>query len=937
MRRSHITVALVFSLSIVAACAGGGAAPQEAAIQRSAAKTPAAAAAQIDIPFEKFVLPNGLTLIVHRDEKAPIAAVNVWYHVGSKNEKLGKTGFAHLFEHLMFQGSENLHGEFFEPLEKAGATGMNGTTNHDRTNYFETVPKNSLDLALWLESDRMGHLLGAIDQAKLDEQRGVVQNEKRQGENAPYGQSQNVIIAATAPAGHPYSWNVIGSMEDLNAASLDDVKEWFRSYYGAANAVLVVAGDVDPKDVKARVEKYFGDIPSGPPITRPKAWVAPMEGTKRQTMQDRVGQPRITMVWNVAPWGDPTLDRLGLFGDVLAGGKTSRLYQRLIVKEELATDCRAGVNRRELGSQFSISVTAKPDADLAKVESIVEEELERLRTQGPTADELEGARTPLLAQFVRGTERVGGGFGAKTDLLAEGEVYGGDPGFFKKRIGNVASASIADVKAAGANATKDNGRFILTVLPFPKFQTTAAAADRSKLPEGGETPDAAFPKFERAKLGNGLEVVLVERHFVPTVEMQLIVDCGSSVEPENLSGLAAMTLNLMDEGTKSRTALEIGQIQERLGARISTGSGDDAATLGLSTLKANLEASLDLFVDVLLHPSFPQADFERIRKETLVRMKSSKLEPGAMASRVLPPLLYGRGHPYGALGGGSGTETTIGALTTQALADYYATWIKPNRAKLIVVGDTTLAELKPLLEQKLAGWKPGEATRKEIGPAQAIEKPVVYLLDRPQAMQSLIQVAIAAPPTANPQEIAIDAMNEFFGGSFSSRVNMNLREDKHWSYGARSSLRNAKGPRAFLVNAPVQTDKTKESLIEVKKELAEILGARPGTQAELDLVRSQQTLSLAGRWETNGAVLGSLAELVIYGLPDDHWTTFAGKVRALTTTDVDAAARTVIDPKRAVWIVVGDRSKIEAGVREAGIGEVIVIDADGRPVSNVNS
>ena len=330
-------------------------------------------ASKVDIPFTKHVLSNGLTLVVHEDHKAPIVAINVLYHVGSKNEKPGKTGFAHLFEHLMFQGSENLHGEFFEPLEKVGATGMNGTTNNDRTNYFETVPKNALDLALWLESDRMGHLLGSIDQAKLDEQRGVVQNEKRQGENQPYGLSQNVIAAATAPYGHPYSWTVIGSMEDLNAASLDDVKQWFRDYYGPANAVLVVAGDVDTADVKERVTKYFGDLPSGPPITRPKAWVARMEGTKRQVMQDRVAQPRITMVWNVAPWGDPSLDLLNFFGDTLAGGKTSRLYQRLVVKEELATDCRAGVNRRELGSQFSLSVTTRPDADLAKVEAIVEE------------------------------------------------------------------------------------------------------------------------------------------------------------------------------------------------------------------------------------------------------------------------------------------------------------------------------------------------------------------------------------------------------------------------------------------------------------------------------------------------------------------------------------------------------------------------------------
>ncbi len=925
----------VLSLSCLSvACAGPGRGGHlevstfEASSQRDGAPS---IAAEVDIPFTKFVLANGLTLIVHEDHKAPIVAVNVWYHVGSKNEKPGKTGFAHLFEHLMFQGSENLQGEFFEPLEKVGATGMNGTTNNDRTNYFETVPKNALELALWLESDRMGHLLGAIDQAKLDEQRGVVQNEKRQGENQPYGQSQNVIAAGTAPVGHPYSWSVIGSMEDLNAASLEDVKEWFRSSYGAANAVLVVAGDVDTNAVKAAVEKHFGDIPSGPPITRPKTWVEPMVGTKRHVMQDRVGQPRLTMVWNIAPWGDPSLESLGLFADILAGGKTSRLYQRLVVKEQLATDVRAGLNRRELGSQFSLSASAKPDADLARVEAILDEELARLCREGPSVDELERARTQQLAQFVRGLERIGGFFG-KSDQLAEGQVYGGDPAFYKQRIARIERASAADLRSAATAATQANGRFVLTVLPFPSYQVAAQGADRSRLPDAGTFPEAAFPAFQRAKLANGLELVLVERHAVPTVELQLLVDSGSAADPAGLSGLASMTLNLMDEGTKSKSAVEIGEIQERLGARLGANAGDDAAVLSLSALKANLGASLDLFADVLLNPSFPASDFERIRKETLVRMQSSKLEPNAMAARVLPPLVFGEGHPYGALGGGSGTEQSLAALSPEALAEYHARWFKPNNAKLLVVGDTTLAELRPLLEQRLGAWKAGEVPKKTLGPALTIAKPVVYLLDRPQASQSVIQVALAAPPTGDPADLAIDAMNTFLGGSFTSRINMNLREDKHWSYGARSGIRDAKGPRVFVVSAGVQTDKTKESMLEVQKELAEVIGARPGTQKELDEVKAQQTLSLSGRWETNGAVLGSLAELVRYGLPDDYWKTFAGKVRALDLAAVDAAARKIVEPARCVWIVVGDRNKIEAGVREAGIGEVIVIDADGERV-----
>jgi len=924
--------ASVLLLAAASACASSTTSVSVAAVEASApVQRQGSIAAQVDIPYEKFVLGNGLTLIVHEDKKSPIVAVNVWYHVGSKNEKPGKTGFAHLFEHLMFQGTENLKGEFFEPLESVGATGMNGTTNNDRTNYFETVPKNALDLALWLESDRMGHLLGAVDQAKLDEQRGVVQNEKRQGDNQPYGMTEYAICEGTVPEGHPYSWSVIGSMADLNAASLDDVKEWFKSSYGAANAVLVVCGDVEAQAVKGKVEHYFGDIPSGPPLERPKAWVAPMVGTRRHTMQDRVGQPRLYMVWNVAPWGDPSLERLGLFSDVLAGGKTSRLYQRLVAGEQVATDVRAGVGRRELGSQFTLTVSAKPGGDLAHIEAVVDEEIAKLCQGGPTPDELERVRTQQLAQFVRGLERIGG-FAGKSDQLAEGEVYGGDPAFYKRRLANIEGASAADLKKAGTDFVLQNGRFLLTVLPFPTYQVTKEGADRSKMPDVGTFPEANFPAFQRTKLSNGLELVFVERHAVPTVEISLLVDCGSSVDPAGRSGLAGMTMNVLDEGTKTKTAVQIGEIQGRLGARLGMGADDDWATLSLSALTTNLAPSLDLFADVLLNPSFPEADFQRLRKEALVRMQSSKLEPGSMAGRVQGMLVFGEGHPYGALGGGSGTEATLAALTTKDLADYHARWFKPNNAHLVVVGDVKLAELVPMLEQRLASWKAGEVPKKAIGPARTIDETVVYLLDRPQAAQSVIRVAIAAPPTGSPADIAIEAMNDFLGGSFTSRINMNLREDKGWSYGSRSGIRDANGPRVFAVNAPVQTDKTKESLIEVQKELTEILGARPATEKELSDSKASMTLSLPGDWETNGAVLGSLAQMVRYHLPDDYYRTYAGKVRALDVAAVDAAAKEIVVPARAVWIVVGDRAKIEAGVRAAGIGEVVVIDADGKRV-----
>ncbi|HVL40813.1 MAG TPA: pitrilysin family protein, partial [Brevundimonas sp.] len=397
----------------------------------AASAPPAAAAAtqerlaplpDVDIPFTKFVLNNGLTVIVHEDHKAPIVAVNIWYGVGSKNEPEGRSGFAHLFEHLMFNGSENYNTDFFKGTELLGATDQNGTTNTDRTNYFQNVPTSALDAMLWLESDRMGHLLGAIDQARLDEQRGVVQNEKRQGENQPYGRVFNAITAATWPDEHPYGHTVIGSMEDLNAADLPTVQQWFRDYYGAANAVIVLAGDITPEQAREKVERYFGDIPSGPPVTQPARMVVPMVGAQREIMYDRVGQPRLYKVWNITPQGEADTDYLGMLGSVLASGRSSRLYKRLVIDDQLATAVSAGAGGRQIAGQFIVTVTAKAGGDLNRIEAIVDEEMARLLRDGPTAEELERVRTQTAAGYIRGLERIGG-FGGKSDLLAQSEMF----------------------------------------------------------------------------------------------------------------------------------------------------------------------------------------------------------------------------------------------------------------------------------------------------------------------------------------------------------------------------------------------------------------------------------------------------------------------------------------------------------------------------------
>lgn len=883
----------------------------------------------IRIPYTRFVLKNGLTLVVHEDHKAPIVAVNVWYHVGSKNEKPGKTGFAHLFEHLMFNGSEHFDDDYFKALEKVGATDLNGTTSEDRTNYFQNAPKEALDFLLWMESDRMGHLLGVVTQEKLDEQRGVVQNEKRQGENQPYGIARELITKGSYPAGHPYSWTVIGSMEDLNAASLEDVKEWFRTYYGAANATLVVAGDVDTETVREKVETNFGAIASGPPISKQETWIAKRSGAHRQIAQDRVPQARIYKVWNAPQFGAVGADYLNLVSDVLATGKTSRLYKRLVYDEQIATSVVAFMGASEIGGQFYIIATARPGQSLAVVEKAIDEELAQFLAEGPTAEELQRVKTQSLAGFIRGIERIGG-FGGKSDILAMNQVFMGNPEYFQITLQNIREATAHDLQTTARDWLSD-GVYILEVHPFPTYASAATDVDRSTLPVPVIKAEVNFPELQRAQLKNGLRIVLAERHTIPVVNFELQVNAGYASDFFARPGTAKLAMNMLDEGTKSRTSLEIDEALARLGAELSAGSNLDISSVELSALKANLDPSLDLFADVILNPAFPEADFERLKKQQLDAIQREQSEPFSMGLRVLPRLLYGEAHPYNTPFTGSGTEASVGELSRAEAQKFYRTWFKPNNATLIVVGDTTLAEIKPKLERFFANWERGDVPEKKIEQAKE-GRTALYLIDRPGSIQSVILAGQLAPPKANPHEIAIETMNHILGGTFTSRINMNLREDKHWSYGAHSSVVSARGPRPFIVMAPVQTDKTKESVIEVEKELRGITGKEPITKDELSKAQVSRTLRLPGSWETMSRVGGAIAELIRFGLPDDYYETYAEKVMALELSEVSQAAGLVVDPDQLIWVVVGDRSKIEPGLRELDFAEIRLLDAEGNIV-----
>ncbi|MDB6067949.1 MAG: peptidase domain protein [Pedosphaera sp.] len=885
---------------------------------------------KVEIPYKKFVLKNGLTLIVHEDHKAPIVAVNVWYHVGSKNERPGKTGFAHLFEHLMFNGSENNNDDYFQAMERIGATDLNGTTAEDRTDYFQNVPKNAVDVALWMESDRMGHLLGAIDQARLDEQRGVVQNEKRQNENQPYGVTDELITKGTAPVGHPYSWTVIGSMDDLNAASVDDVKTWFKTYYGAANAVLVLAGDIDADTALKKVEHYFGDIPAGPPVAKYEKWVPKIPGTRRQIVSDRVPQARLYKVWNIPGYGEKETTYLDMASDVLASGKSSRLYKRLVYDEQIATGVSASVDPREISGQFQIMVTAKPGGDLSKIEKAVDEEVARFLAKGPTEKELERVKAQNIAGFVRGSERIGG-FGGKSDILAMNQVYRGSPDYYKTTLKFVKEATGQELQATAKKWLTDDV-YILEVRPYPEYETASDKADRSKLPTPGPSPEVGFPKFQRAKLSNGMNVILAERHATPVVNFNLLVDAGSAADQFASPGTAKLTMDMLDEGTTKRSALQISDELDSLGASLGTGSDLDTSSVQLSTLKATLDPALDIYADVILNPAFPEADFKRLQTQRIAGIRREKTEPMSMALRVFPKILYGSDHAYGNPMTGSGTEASVAKLTRADMQKFHDTWFKANNATLIIVGDTTLSEITPKLEKLFGGWKAGQVPTKNIGTVEPQKKSMVYLIDRPGSIQSIIFAGVVAPPKSDPAEIAIETMNDVLGGSFTSRVNMNLREDKHWAYGAHTLIAGAKGQRPFVAYAPVQTDKTKESMVEMDKELRGILGKRPITEEELSKSQKSQTLTLPGEWETNGKVSGSIAEIVRFGLPDDYFTTYPGKVRALKVSDLVKAADQVVHPDQTVWVVVGDRSKIEPAIRELGWGEIQLLTPDGMPM-----
>jgi zinc protease len=833
----------------------------------------------------------------------------------------------------MFNGSENFNDEYFKPFEQVGATGMNGTTWFDRTNYFQNVPTPALEMAMWMESDRMGHLLGAVTQEKLDEQRGVVQNEKRQGDNQPYGLVEYRTLEGLYPEGHPYRHSTIGSMDDLNAAALEDVHQWFKDYYGSANAVLVLAGDLDVATARPLAEKYFGDIPAGPPLKQMKSWIPDRVANTRETMLDRVPQARIYRNWAIPGRITREAALLEMAADILGDGKNSRLYQELVYKNKLASNVSADFQGFELTSLFTVDVTLQPDADVERVNGIIDAVMADFLAAGPTKEELDRARTKHNASLIRGLEQIGG-FGGKAVALAQGELYAGDAGFFSTRLDWINAAATEEVHST-SKAWLSDGYYQLDVLPFPEYSTHEATADRSRLPDVGTMPELSFPEIQRAQLSNGIEVVLAERHTIPIVNLAIQFDAGYAADSTNGKlGNAGFSLAMLDEGTANRSALEISAEAESLGANLSTSSNLDTSSVNVSALKSKLVPTIDLFADVVINPAFDQSEIDRLRGRWLSQIAQEKNQPVGVAMRMLPPLIYGDNHAYGIPMTGSGTEAAIESLSRDDMVQFHNDWIRPDNATLFVAGDTSLEEIVPMLEDVFGDWTaPASAMKqKNIADVSLPQNGRVIIVDKPDSPQSMILAGHVAPPTGVENNIAIESMNDVLGGQFTARVNMNLREDKSWSYGAFTFMQNARGQRPYMVYAPVQTDRTGDSIKELVKEFDQFLGDKPADLLELDKVVKNNVRSLPGQYETAGAVLNSMLSNQRFGRSDDYVPSLKAKYEGLNLENIQGAAEEVLNPDKLIWLIIGDRAEIESQLSELNLGEIEIMDSDGNLV-----
>jgi zinc protease len=892
-----------------------------------------------NLKYEKYTLPNGLEVILREDHRLPLVAVDLWYHVGPVNEKAGRTGFAHLFEHMMFEGSEHV-GEkaHFKYLEGAGATDINGTTDYDRTNYFETVPSNELDLALWLESDRMGFLLETLDRAKLTNQRDVVRNELRQDEGQPYDVADEAKGHALFPKTHPYYGNVIGSHADVEAARLLDVRDFFQHFYTPNNASIAIVGDFDAKTIKDKVAKFFAPIPKGPAVEKVSVKTPPITSERRVTVTDTVQLPRLSVAWLSPEAYHPGDEDVDMLISILGGGKVSRLYQKLVYQQQVAQSINCGNQSLMVTSIASCDITARPGVKLEDLEAALDKEIEALRASGPTQEELDRARNQSLSGLIEGLQQVGG----VADMMDRYNQYLGDPGYLPKDVARYEAVTVGSVqqiaqKVFGKNqrvvvycvpgrkvtedvprSPEDTDANVKVVPPYPaEFET--AQNWRKDAPKPGPEPALHLPVPKTFALANGVKVYLIEEHELPVVSAALVTLAGGGNNPSGKSGLAGFTARLLTEGTATRSSTEMANATAQIGAELGSSASMDLASVSVHALSNNTAQAFDLLSDVALHPAFKAEEVERVRKQRLVAILQERDDPFASTVRVGEHVLFGN-HPYGFPA--IGATASVEAFTRADLQGFWASYYGPRDSALIFAGDLSEAQARSLAEKYFGGWSNGAATASAALPAlPAPPTRKLVFVDKPGAPQTALFAFGLGVPRNTPDYPAINVMNSVLGGLFSSRINMNLREKNGFTYGAVSQFVFRRDGGMLFTGAQVRTDVTAPATRELFAELNR-MHTDPATPEELKLAKDSSLRSLPADFETVGNETGLMAELFVYNLPTDYFQKLPAAFEAVTAEAVAKAAADYIHPQNLIVIAVGDRAKIQPDLEKLNLGPI---------------
>ena len=904
------------------------------------------------LKYEKYKLANGLEVILYESHRLPLVAVDVWYHVGPMNEKAGRTGFAHLFEHMMFEGSEHV-GEkaHFAFLERAGATDINGTTDFDRTNYFETVPSNQLELALWLESDRMGFLLETLDRSKLTNQRDVVRNERRQGEGRPYGLTEEATFHLLFPNTHPYYADVIGSHADIEAARLNDVRDFFHAFYTPNNATIAIAGDFDPVKLKALVAKYFAPIPSGPPVEKVDVTTPAITAERRATVTDTVQLSRVTVAW-LTPQAFHAGDaEAQLVLQILGGTESSRLYRRLVYEQQIAQEVRCEYQPLSLASVAMCDVTARPGINPEALESAMDKEIADIRANGVTQAELERARNIILAKKITALQRLGG-FGGVADMMDLYNQYLGDPGYLDKDVRRFEIADVESVHKIAEQQFGNNQRVVVDTVPGKKVvdDVPRSPADtdanvtlkdpytsdfeqqenwRKTPPTPGPTPPMHLPVPKVFTLTNGLTVYLVEDHAFPVISATVVDLAGADGNPASKPGLAGFTARMLTAGTNERSAMQIADDSDQIGAQLKCQADDDGARGAIAALSNHSDGALDLLADITQHPAFQPAEVERVRKERLADIVQEADRPTGVALRVGPKLLYGDHHPYAYPA--TGTTASVQEISREDLTGFWSAHYGPQNAALVLVGDLTEGEAHRLAEKYFQSWANRNASAPPIPAAPKPPKFRIVIVDKPGAPQTVLGAFGVGLQRANEDYPGVEVMNGLLGGLFSSRLNMNLREKNGFTYGAFSMFFYHRGDGPFLAVARVRTDVTAPATREMMAELNRIR-TDPPTKDELKLSKENALRSLPGQFETVDDTSKQIAALFTYKLPVAYYATLPGQYETVTSSGVKDMALKYVHPENVVVIAVGDRAKIQPGLEKLNLGPIELRNESGDPL-----